>query len=491
MTTARFLFIDLNAFLSALGEHKAEGESSELSHRPELTDATVDPGKLTLLLEGECAVIACRGGSYMEPFVAEGEALKAAGWDMKKKSDLSHRTLENMLTKAYEVSGPCGSYDRKDLVVATGALTPSMRSSLETFLQGNWRVELHCFQRCWQPELEQMKMAFAPRFQVVSMDEKVLEFVVRRQAQALRSAPVASTPLRNAPTGSWRRPEAEGSWRRPGTPASLSSVQASARGNSVKQSWYASLSSAMAAKDRALAQKHAQLLAALPKNQIPTDQSRVVFMDVDDVTESLFTSQHLYLEFPDATQTRDLRLDFQHLSDHVCGANMSLVKIQLAFFATTHPLLTRLLPRFGWNPMVEGGSCTLMDLKLAIKQFETLDRKTLVVVGSNCHKLKCDSEAFRQLVVDCLQSNWSVEIHSWLHALDQGFIELQRAYPTQLVVCPLDDVVREIVYVVRPMGSPDESTKEEHPTEAMEKLLGSLQRMQRNLQLLHAKNEKR
>lgn len=339
-------------------------------------------------------------------------------------------------------------------------------------------MELHTFQRCWQPELEKMKMAFAPRFQVVNMDEKIPEFVVRRQTLGQRASSTASVALPNAPTANWRRPKAEGNWRLPGTALPPSSAHS---GNWVKQRWSVLPLGVMAAKDRSLALKHGQMLAALTKNPVPTDQSRIVFMDVDDVTESLFTSQHLYSEFPEATRTRDLRLGFQPLTDHVCGENRLLVKSQLALFASTNPILTRLLPRFGWNPMGGGDSCTLMDLKLAIKRFEALDRKALVIVGGNCHKLKCDSEAFQQLVADCLQSEWCVEIHSWLHSLDEGFIELQRAYQTQLVVRPLDDVLRTIVHAVLPIGGSPESGKEEPAKVAVYKLLESLDRMQRTI----------
>lgn len=72
--------MDLNAFLRSLGEH-TEGQSAGLSRQSSLTDAIVVPRKLKLLLEGECAVVACRGGSYMEPFATDGEALRSAGWD--------------------------------------------------------------------------------------------------------------------------------------------------------------------------------------------------------------------------------------------------------------------------------------------------------------------------------------------------------------------------------------------------------------------------
>lgn len=356
-----------------------------------------------------------------------------------------------MLARVFQVSGPCGVFDRKVLVLATGALTESIRSSLLAFLKDNWRVELHSFQRCWQPELEQMKMAFASRFQVVPLDEKLETFVVNRQSceptQQRHSIESPVPPLTAMPaiTHSHVEPPPVNvfpdNWRRPAASGASITLQTWRNQRS------AAVSSVVAAKDWANAQKNRRALAALPVKPMPTDNPRVVLLDVDDITESLFSSEHLFAGIPGATKTRDLRLNFQALTSLVCGHNESLVYDQLAVFATTNPILTRLLPRLGWK------STSWKHVKVSIPGYSTLQRKTLVIISGNHYKLRVDSETVSNFIGECLRSGWHVEIYSWLHTLDEDMIELQRAHPEELVVRPLDDALQKIVYSVVPFAT--------------------------------------
>ena len=51
------------------------------------------------------------------------------------------------------------------------------------------------------------------------------------------------------------------------------------------------------------------------------------------------------------------------------------------------------------------------------------------------------------LLTKFLEKNWFIEIHSWLHALSDWFLDMQEQYQYRVAVKPLDDAIHGLVYL--------------------------------------------
>ncbi|RLN56335.1 hypothetical protein BBJ28_00001537 [Nothophytophthora sp. Chile5] len=186
----------------------------------------------------------------------------------------------------------------------------------------------------------------------------------------------------------------------------------------------------------------------------PANSQRFVAMNLDNIHWSLFGSQLLFQYLPGASSSRDLRLNFKALTDRVCTSSTSHLRApvgwQFATYCTTHPKVADLLSPLGWKVTAlndaDDGNTLYKELasQLSAAGSGLKGQKTLVLVmGNEPHP------AFRELLAQYLNNGWCVEVHAWLHALKDQFLNLPETHPGRVVVRPLDDVFLELVYLKR------------------------------------------
>ncbi|RLN84893.1 hypothetical protein BBJ28_00025467, partial [Nothophytophthora sp. Chile5] len=475
---ARYLFLDLDPLLASVQTH-VQAQSTvfhgELA-RMSVAGVLVHPERLTALLDGhqpqqQHAVVVCRLGSYFNPSVENARALQAVGWDLKKKGASEHRTLENLLERNLEHVGVCGAWGPpKTVALATGALTPPTQSCLQAYLASGWRVQIFCLQRCWKQALDEMNGAFPSRFEVVYVDKFLKHLLMDREAVASPAAPRGSSLLSQMATDGtvWNEMSARRSVVHPvpharalalaaappayAAPSSYHRSSLTAHGSSVSGQEVAKV---MAREQNAVQRRQSRLMS-LPSVYTSGHRQRYVFMNLDNIAGALFTSQMLYRCIEGASSPRAIRLDFEALTDRLCGSdNSALVQRQLATYCKTSPCLARALLEFGWTlkPVAAtGNDAKALHYELMsqlIRGAATTNEKTLVLVmGDGGLGDSANSKTvYRETICKFLEQRWCVEVHAWLHALNDGFLELQGQYPGRVVVKPLDDAVRDLVYL--------------------------------------------
>ncbi|KAL4140133.1 hypothetical protein PRNP1_015204 [Phytophthora ramorum] len=86
----------------------------------------------------------------------------------------------------------------------------------------------------------------------------------------------------------------------------------------------------------------------------PKHRERDVFLNLDAMAASLTVSRLLFLSVAGAQSLHDVRLNFEALSDHLCGARTSAVVMhQVATSSKTSPHIAQALETFGWTLKID------------------------------------------------------------------------------------------------------------------------------------------
>ncbi|KAG3245012.1 hypothetical protein PI124_g10229 [Phytophthora idaei] len=187
---------------------------------------------------------------------------------------------------------------------------------------------------------------------------------------------------------------------------------------------------------------------------------------MDKYLKKLLTAKHcetlnferkaLYQLVAGASSGYDVRLNFRALTERVCGSKTSLVKRRLASYRKMPRELALPLQEFDWeiHALSQSSSGNKGLYYVLLDLLETAGaakhKNTLVLVmgdgalgGSGVEQ----KEATKDLLTKFLDKNWFVEIHSWLHALNDWFLDIQEQYQYRVAVKPLDDAIHDLVYL--------------------------------------------
>ncbi|KAG1693869.1 hypothetical protein DVH05_022789 [Phytophthora capsici] len=192
-------------------------------------------------------------------------------------------------------------------------------------------------------------------------------------------------------------------------------------------------------------------LLKLPQLYTRKHRERYVFLNLDNTAASLAKSPLLYCSIDGATCPHDIRLHFEALTDHLCGASTSaVVAHQLAIYSKTNPHIAQALKKFGWTTKTTGNDDKMLQTEL-LKQLQkgaaTANGKTLVLAMGGGSLGTGNTSTFQDIISKFLVEGWHIEIHAWLRALNDGYIRLQSENPGRVAVIPLDDVIHDIVFL--------------------------------------------
>ncbi|KAG7381950.1 hypothetical protein PHYPSEUDO_005421 [Phytophthora pseudosyringae] len=454
-----YLFLDLDSLLATVKTHML---AQPTVYPQDLTRVSGDgvllhPERLTALLDGQQqqqqqqpVLVLCRSGSYFNGSLENAQALQAIGWNLKKKGAPEHRTLENLMERNLAQIGACSA--SKTMVLATGELKPPTQSCILAYLQSGWHVKLYCLQRCWKQTIDDLEQTHQELFKVVYLDGQLRELL----ANSTSVTGSASTSVRAANREMWSQIQG-GNMQFPPAPHARALALAAASPSPFRfsqRSWHVNPTedNAIRAREQNAAERRQSWLAKLPKAYRSGHRERYVFLNVDNVAGALFSSQMLYRRVDGATCSKDVRLNFRALTKYLCGDGASRVKCQLAGYCKTSPYLTRALVEFGWTlkPRATAGSDNNgLHYEMMLKFVEgtsTANEKTLVLAMGDGRLGGTNKNAYREIIGKFLERRWYVEIYAWLHALNDGFLELQAQYPGRVVVKPLDDNIGDLVY---------------------------------------------
>lgn len=186
------------------------------------------------------------------------------------------------------------------------------------------------------------------------------------------------------------------------------------------------------------------------------NRQRHVFMNLDNIAGAVCNSQWLYQRIDGAISGHDVRLNFRALTERVCGTKTSFVKRRLAAYRKMPRELALPLQEFDWeiNALSQSSSGNKGLYYVLRDLLETAGsakhKNTLVLVmgdgalgGSGVEQ----KEVTKNLLTEFLEKNWFMEIHSWLHALNDWFLDMQEQHQYRVAVKPLDDAIDDLVYL--------------------------------------------
>ncbi|KAL4123985.1 hypothetical protein PRIC2_009828 [Phytophthora ramorum] len=451
----RFVFLDLDSLLACVSAHVLTHEAqfhTELARHS--TDVALVPERLTVLLNDQHpARVQCWRGTYCaNPNVAEARALEAVRsdggvaihWQLTQKGTPQHPTLEKMLTRHLAKLGAVNGA-KKTLVLAVGALNKSLRSCVDAYLKAQWHVQLVTLDACYKKS----NWTFEDGFDVKCMDKYLKKLLTGRHSRPEVERKVGSPTLRPR--------------QRIGSSSSCGSPVKPFDGLSLPLEYFQEDRRAgMLDQEIGDIERRKTRLAALPTGKYALgNRQRHVFMNLDNVAGAVCNSQWLYQRIAGATSGYDVRLNFRALTDRVCGTDAAFVKCRLAAYRKMPRELALPLQEFDWaisalSPSSSGNKglyYVLLDLLETTGSAK--HKNTLVLVmgdgalgGSGADQ----KEATRELLAKFLEKNWFVEIHSWLHALNDWFLDMQEQYQYRVAVKPLDDAIHELVYLKQDEG---------------------------------------
>ncbi|EGZ10841.1 hypothetical protein PHYSODRAFT_521098 [Phytophthora sojae] len=421
----RFVFLDLDSLLQAAREHVLAHEAqfhTELARFG--SDVALAPEKLTVLLnDQQPARVQCWRGTYCaNPNAAEAKALEgvrsdggaAVDWKLTQKGTPLHPTLEKMLKRHLAKAGGGGSAAaKKTLVLATGALNKSLKSCVDAYLKAQWRVQLVTLEACYKAAKD-WKYSELEGFCTKFMDKYLKKLLTGKHSASSsnkdfeRKASSPSLPL-------------------------------------------------MLEQETSDIERRKARLAGFPTGKYAVgSRHRHVFMNLDNIAGAVCNSQWLYQRIEGARSGYDVRLNFRALTERVCGKKAGLVKRRLAAYRKMPRELALPLQEFDWEinalSLSSSGSKGLYYVLLDLLETAGAAKhtNTLVLVmgdgalgGSGADQ----KEATKELLTKFLEKNWFIEIHSWLHALNDWFLDIQEQHQYRVAVKPLDDAIHDLVYL--------------------------------------------
>ncbi|KAE9132472.1 hypothetical protein PF006_g15275, partial [Phytophthora fragariae] len=434
----RFVFLDLDSLLAAVRAHVLTHEAQFHTQLARFgSDVALAPAQLTVLLNDQqpARVQSWRATYCANPNAAEAKALEAVRsdggtrvvWQLTQKGTPQHPTLEKMLTR-HLAKTPAGGATRKTLVLATGALTKSLRSCVDAYLKAQWHVQLVTLQSCYSD-------CKSAELHTKFMDKYLQKLITGTHG-------VSAKDVERRGSSPSLRPEQSCS---PVKPLDVDCYQDDKRAQ------------LMLEQETSDIERRRTRLAGLPTGKYAVgSRHRHVFMNLDNIAGAVCNSQWLYQRVEGARSGYDVRLNFRALTERVCGAKAALSKRRLAAYRKMPRELALPLREFDWeihalSPSSSGNKglyYVLLDL------LETAGaakhKNTLVLVmgdgalgGSGADQ----KDATKELLTKFLDKNWFIEVHSWLHALNDWFVDLQEQNPYRVAVRPLDDAIHDLVYL--------------------------------------------
>ena len=450
----RFVFLDMDSLLASVRAHVQSHASlfhTELALFS--SNVSLSPEHLTVLLnDQQTAKIQCWKGTYCaNPNAADAKALQAVrsdggfvvNWQLTQKGTPQHPTLEKMLKR--HLTKATSGVD-KTLVLATGALSNSLQSCIEAYVAAQWHVQLVTLQSCYKKSEWQLK----------SFDTLSVKFMDKYLNKLLTGHPGGRSTCdhRKENTSPTQRSEQ----RLSSTGSSCASpVKTTDETSSISLDYTQEKKAAMLKQEMEDIQRRRAKLASFPSGKYAIGhRNRHVFMNLDNIAGAVCNSQWLYQRVKGATSGYDVRLNFRALTDRVCGTQTTYVKRRLAAYRKMPRELALPLQEFNWeiNALSQSFSGNKGLYYILLDLLETAGsakhRNTLVLVmgdgalgGSGVEQ----KEATKDLLSKFLEKNWFVEIHSWLHALSDWFLEMQEQFPYRVAVKPLDDAINGLVYL--------------------------------------------
>jgi type IV secretory pathway TrbD component len=447
----RFVFLDLDSLLQAVQTHVLAHEAqfhTELARFS--SDVALAPERLTVLLDDQHPNrVQCWRGTYCNPNAAEARALEAVrsdggtrvDWKLTQKGTAQHPTLEKMLKRHLSKTGALNG-GKRTLVLATGVLSNSLKSCVDAYLKAQWHVQLVTLdssysQSGWQfTELE--------GFHVKSVDKYLQKLLTQRQLKPAFERKASSPTMRPEPSL-----------------ASSSSCGSPVKSFEMPLEYYQA-----AQEDRRagmfeqevgdIERRKARLATLSTGKYAQGGRNRHVFMNLDNIAGAVCNSQWLYQRIEGARSGYDVRLNFRALTERVCGTKAGLVKRRLAAYRKMPRELALPLQELDWeiSALSQSSSGNRGLYYVLLDLLETAGsakhKNTLVLVmgdgalgGSGAEQ----KEATKDLLTKFLEKNWFVEIHSWLHALNDWFLDMQEQHQYRVAVKPLDDDIHDLVYL--------------------------------------------
>ncbi|KAG7390862.1 hypothetical protein PHYPSEUDO_006346 [Phytophthora pseudosyringae] len=449
----RFVFLDLDSLLSSVHAHVLTHEAhfhTELARFS--SDVALCPNNLTVLLnDQQPSRVQCWRGTYCNPNAAEARALEAVRsdgaatirWKLTQKGTPQHPTLEKMLKR--QLVATAGT--TKTLVLATGALTKGLRSCVDAYLKAQWHVQLVTLDACYKKSDWQFTQLDG--FDVKSMDKYLKKLLTARHSGRPDCERKASSPT--------LRPEHSSVGSSCSSPVKAFEAPALPPLDFYHQAAQEERRAGALDQEVGDIERRKARLAALPTGKYAVgNRDRHVFMNLDNIAGAVCNSQWLYQRVEGATSGYDVRLNFRALTERACGSSASLVKRRLASYRKMPRELALPLQEFDWeinalSPSSSGNKGLYYALLDLLETAGSAKHKnTLVLVmgdgalGGNGVEQK---EATKDLLAKFLDKNWFVEIHSWLHALNDWFLDMQEQYQYRVAVKPLDDAIHDLVYL--------------------------------------------
>ncbi|KAG1692041.1 hypothetical protein DVH05_025850 [Phytophthora capsici] len=451
----RFIYLDLDSLLSSVRSYVL---SHEAQFHKELAsfsgDVALCPKNLTVLLnDQQPSCVQCWRGTYCSPNIAEAKALEAVrsdgsakiDWKLTQKGTAQHPTLEKMLKKQLKAGSSNGG--RRTLVLATGVFSKGLKSCVDAYLKGQWHVQLVTLDLCYKKS--DWQFTEIEGFSVKSVDKYLKKLLTARHRgdpgkvdyQRKVSSPTLHSQLSVGSSTSCSSPV-----KRFDPLEYPQAVQDCRRVGMLEQ-------------EIGDIERRKARLAASPTGKNPSaNRQRYVFMNLDNIAGAVCNSQWLYQRIEGARSGYDVRLNFRQLTQRVCGTKADLVKRKLASYREMPRELALPLQTFNWeihslSPSPSGNKglyYVLLDLLQTAGS--TKHKNVLVLVmgdgalgGSGAEQ----KEATKDLLTKFLDKNWHVEIHSWLHALNDWFLDMQecKQYQSRITVKPLDDAIHDLVYL--------------------------------------------
>ncbi|KAL3664823.1 hypothetical protein V7S43_010003 [Phytophthora oleae] len=174
MPSARYIFADLDALnqdvCKYMRAHKQEFSDAELTkHFP------ISAHKLTKFLSRPNEAVKYFHGSYYYLKLKDVEAFRAAGWEMRPKSESKYRTLGNLPKPKRNLEGD--DTEAKTLVLVAGKLAGTVLLGVDKYFEAGWCVHCYCFRDRASEAFDRLALEHAAHFKCIYLNDSVRSLV--------------------------------------------------------------------------------------------------------------------------------------------------------------------------------------------------------------------------------------------------------------------------------------------------------------------------
>ncbi|KAG7377500.1 hypothetical protein PHYPSEUDO_011531 [Phytophthora pseudosyringae] len=411
----RFVVMDLDSLLESVLSYVKLNERLFLADLAKYSDVGLDPKKITVILNGQKpGAVQCWRGTCLSKLKADATAFEAVTedrnskvkWEITVKSDPLHISLKGIM------EGVLNKYKVADRDVA------------ETNLGGG-----HMTLRGTKWEIS------SDRFKVKLLDKPLPNLLAERQSASVLKA--VSIPFQRRMSNGSRRSSCDyGSSSTVSNPTLERSFEATSSGKHYEE-------------EKAIFNQRKAELEGFSANSYNTAScDRFVFMLLENIAGAACRSPWL-LSQGLVNNSSEARANAEALTNRICGLKPNLVKQKMV--ACNSKALNFIQPWRELSQRKDSHTGLHYVLKNLLRLVKTSAPKTLVLAMGDgaLGGTKLERDAAWDLLVDFLDNNWFMEVHSWTHALSKQFVKLKevRKYSKYVVIKPLDDGIRDFIYV--------------------------------------------